>query len=502
VGVFPAEIEAGLEKAVRACASAMLTAAAEPVSPGDTRSTAGDLSLPDLYELRSVLVSTGLNRNDDWFDSSETYAARHTPVDKPFNLEHVPGDVIGHMTAASVVAADGSEVPEGSDPPASFHVVNGAVLYRHWPGDEARQSRMDRIIAEIDDPPAEGGWCVSMECRFKGFDYVLVPRDGAALATDRARVVARTEKTAFLTKHLRAYGGSGTYQGQAVGRVLRNITFSGVGLVRNPANPASVILPPESDKSEARFEPPSAQAVYEPHNESQESTMNEVETLKQQLAEARADLKAAEDRLAEAAKANFEKQLADAVAAREAAEAALQAAKAELDAARAAMAAAEAAKAELAARLDAVTAEAAAAAEAAKAADRASRVKAAYGFESDDEAKATAETLKALADEAFDKHLATIAEYKTKLTGLPAGETKLTDKPAPMGGGAKKVETVKAAIAGDPEPEPALNVATAAADEAERQLADEVLAYWGRGQAATADDGEPAKPKAKKSKAK
>ena len=42
--------------------------------------------------------------------------------------------------------------------------------------------------------------------------------------------------------HLRAYGGSGAYQEHKVGRLLRNITFSGKGYVNKPANPESIIF--------------------------------------------------------------------------------------------------------------------------------------------------------------------------------------------------------------------------------------------------------------------
>ena len=48
--------------------------------------------------------------------------------------------------------------------------------------------------------------------------------------------------SAFLTKHLRAYGGTGEYEGYKIGRSLRDISFSGKGLVSKPANPRSVIL--------------------------------------------------------------------------------------------------------------------------------------------------------------------------------------------------------------------------------------------------------------------
>jgi chromosome segregation ATPase len=91
---------------------------------------------------------------------------------------------------------------------------------------------MQQIIAEIE----EGKWFVSMECLFSGFDYSVMGEDG------KAKVVARTEESSFLTKHLRAYGGTGEYEGYKIGRSLRDISFSGKGLVSKPANPRSVIL--------------------------------------------------------------------------------------------------------------------------------------------------------------------------------------------------------------------------------------------------------------------
>lgn len=42
----------------------------------------------DLYYLDSVLVNTGWNLNDDFFDSNEVWTARTTPVDKQINLMH------------------------------------------------------------------------------------------------------------------------------------------------------------------------------------------------------------------------------------------------------------------------------------------------------------------------------------------------------------------------------------------------------------------------------
>ncbi len=186
----------------------------------------------DLYYLESVLVSCGWNKNDDVFMSEATWAARNTPEDKQFNFMHDENDIIGHITGSYVLTKDGKAVADDeSQMPEDFDIITQAVLYNSWTGAE-NQERMKKIIAEIE----EGKWYVSMECLFAGFDYALIGEEGSA------KVLARDEESAFLTKHLRAYGGTGEYQGYKVGRALKNISFSGKGLVAKPANPRSIII--------------------------------------------------------------------------------------------------------------------------------------------------------------------------------------------------------------------------------------------------------------------
>jgi hypothetical protein len=191
----------------------------------------------DLFHLSSILVSTGWNKNDDVFDPSETWKARSTPEDKPFNYMHDEMDIIGHITANRVVGFDGNPIDdETENPPKEFSIVTNAVIYKSWSDIEQRE-RVNTLIDEIQ----EGKWFVSMECLFPNFDYALIDSQGST------KIIERSEASAFLTKHLRAYGGSGLYEDYKVGRLLRNISFSGKGLVSKPANPRSVIL--EGNKS-------------------------------------------------------------------------------------------------------------------------------------------------------------------------------------------------------------------------------------------------------------
>ena len=236
-----------------------------------------NLNQVDLYYLNSVLVSTGWNKNDDVFDITETWAARNTPEDKQFNFMHDESDIIGHITANVVTDFEGNIISNEQDTvPESFNIVTSAVLYNSW-SDPELQERMEKLIAEIED----GKWFVSMECLFNNFDYAVVSPEGGN------QIIQRDEASAFLTKHLRAYGGTGEYEGYKVGRMLRNISFSGKGLVNNPANPRSVILPNTTDP----FQNSKATLISETNiketSMSDDSLRTQVDDLKAELAAAR-----------------------------------------------------------------------------------------------------------------------------------------------------------------------------------------------------------------------
>mgnify|MGYP003635956692 CR=1 FL=1 len=230
----------------------------------------------DLHYIESVLVSTGWNKNDDVFRADNTWSARNTPEDKQFNFGHDENDIIGHITGSYVLTKDGKAVADDdAASPDEFDIISQAVLYNSWTQLE-NKDRMEKIISEIKD----GKWFVSMECLFAGFDYALVNPEG------EAQVVARGEDSAFLTKHLRAYGGNGEYEGYKLGRALNNISFSGKGLVAKPANPRSVIL---NSKSTAQFKTNDINSnliIGEKH-------MSDTMLLEKQLAEVQGELSSA-----------------------------------------------------------------------------------------------------------------------------------------------------------------------------------------------------------------
>lgn len=290
INIFQREISDGIGELVKSTASVAYCSQAEIKGKEDNLENAmaniSDTEILDkviaenkdqidLYYLESVLVSTGWNKNDDVFMTEATWEARNTPEDKQFNFMHDENDIIGHITGSYVLSKDGKRV-ETDDMPEDFDIITQAVLYNSWTNEDNRD-RMQKIISEIE----EGKWYVSMECLFAGFDYALIDKNG------QAKILARDEQSAFLTKHLRAYGGTGEYEGYKIGRALKNIAFSGKGLVAKPANPRSVIINKNSSKA----------FVLDDNSRSLnigDFTMSDVSVLEKQIAELKTALASTE----------------------------------------------------------------------------------------------------------------------------------------------------------------------------------------------------------------
>jgi hypothetical protein len=237
--IFAQEIADGLEAKISTSASICYASVAEPcltdVLKRKEFKTLASLNDSDLYYVQSILVSSSWNKNDDIFDKAEVWLARNTPEDKPTNLEHDESVIIGHITSNWPITEDGSLIDEATamdSLPEKYHILTGSVIYRAFSSPELKD-RADKLIADIES----GNKFVSMECFFKGFDYGLINK-----STGEYKTLPRNDNTAYLTKFLRAYGGLGEHEDYKIGRVLRNITFSGKGFVEKPANPDSVIF--------------------------------------------------------------------------------------------------------------------------------------------------------------------------------------------------------------------------------------------------------------------
>lgn len=254
IPVYSQEIKDGIADKVKASASIAYCIKPELVEPSDEWVTKASEVLKsgrfkalssvtdsDLFFVKSILVSTNWNKNDDVFDKEEVWASRHTPSHKPDNLNHDEKLIIGHMVDVWPLDLDGNIIAEDTPIdklPDLFHLANGSVIYTTWSDNDFRQQVMDLI-----EKLKAGEGFVSMECLFRGFDYAV------KTPNDEFKILARNQETSFLTKHLRCYGGTGEYQDHKVGRLLRRITFSGKGYVDKPANENSIVFSQENGVS-------------------------------------------------------------------------------------------------------------------------------------------------------------------------------------------------------------------------------------------------------------
>ena len=277
IKIYAKEIEDGISEMVQANASIAYACPLSIADPTEDEKSRIEASLKseassnkgqkDLYYLDSVLVTTCWNRNDDVFNKSEVWAARSTPEDKPFNIEHDEHDIIGHITGNWIINNSGEIIPDETSEeelPDTYHIVTSSVMYKHWT-DPKLIARTKDLIEQIE----AGKKFVSMECLFTDFDYALASDSG------QMRTLGRNEESAFLTKHLRAYGGTGVYQGFKIGRMLKNIAFCGHGLVNKPANPSSIIF----DKYNPFVAPTEGSlAIFESSQAAQQSVLSKEET--------------------------------------------------------------------------------------------------------------------------------------------------------------------------------------------------------------------------------
>lgn len=249
--IYQAEKDAGLDSQMNKAGSstAFITA---PVRIGDIKKYFDGMSVadlvkatdtvqsveellgkeqPDLALVVAILVSTGWNLNDDIFTPEEVWKARSSPLHKPINDNHDIKRILGHMVQSRVLDKSGNEIElaENEAIPSEFDLEVAGVLYKAFP---ELTERINEIITKAE----AGEMFVSMEAWFPDFGYGLIDP-----ATGEIKLIERTEATAFLTKHLMIYGGSGKYQDYKVGRVLKDIIFGAQGFVDIPANPDSVI---------------------------------------------------------------------------------------------------------------------------------------------------------------------------------------------------------------------------------------------------------------------
>lgn len=187
----------------------------------------------DSFWFPAILVTTNWNRNDDVFTPTETFAARNTALYKPVgwlhNTTEQNNETIGVINS-NVVIDDNYNIINDILP--KFHIAVGILIWKKY---------FPSYGEEIENGIAKKELFVSMEALFSNFGYAI-KKPGS----EDIHLIDRDDESAWMTQFLRVYGGPGKIKVKdkeyRIGRWLRNITFSGVGCVHNPANPESIIL--------------------------------------------------------------------------------------------------------------------------------------------------------------------------------------------------------------------------------------------------------------------
>jgi hypothetical protein len=231
------------------------------LSPLKQKELAAKLQLPentqrDLLFMSAILVSTGTNKNGATFLGSELIKARGSIALKPLDIEHKEEKIIGHIVSNMYMDLNGNTLDDeklfnelASDQEKDVKLASASldkmtmdigivcVVYK---------DRFPALAEEIE----KGDWKVSMECYYDDFDVkigeLIIPKSELSLR------YSHLEKDINKDIKLVLAGRSlGTHR---VSRVLRNIRFCGVGIVKNPANEKSLILEAATDNLRTALE--------------------------------------------------------------------------------------------------------------------------------------------------------------------------------------------------------------------------------------------------------
>ena len=188
---------------------------------------------PDMLFFSGIFVSSGENLNKAFFLPSELVKSHTTINNKALDIEHDETQIVGHIYSSAFVDRHGNkldisnlqDMKQDELEKKDIDVMIAGIIYK---------SRFPELAKEV----KENKWKLSMETYFQDYDVkigdlILSKKEAEALGLAADNVLGRVARV--LKK------GKEVAKGE-IARVLRNLMFSGCGLVKNPANPRSVIL--------------------------------------------------------------------------------------------------------------------------------------------------------------------------------------------------------------------------------------------------------------------
>jgi len=190
---------------------------------------------PDLAYFTSRFVSSGTNLNNAHFMGSELVKARNSIVAKAVDVEHAEDEIIGHIYACEFTDKDGvrldiselSQLESTKLDAQDMHIEIASVVYK---------TRFSALANEIKN----GDWCVSMEAYYTNYDVMV---GGTLMTAEEAQLMGfDVANESLYGKSAKVVKSGEVIDQGVVAKVLRGICFSGVGIVKNPANKPSIVF--------------------------------------------------------------------------------------------------------------------------------------------------------------------------------------------------------------------------------------------------------------------
>ena len=196
----------------------------------------------------NAAVANRVNKNGDVIDVNTALAIYEDFINKPINIEHDRGKVIGVILAAGF-SEFGTDRPlkkeevEGSTKP--FNITLGGVLWK------VVNNNLTHMIERSSDPSSSDYQKISASWELGFSDYNIVVLDENEKNIENGEIIAEEEEIEKLKEYLKGFGGeerleNGKY---AYRQVIGDVLPLGIGLTENPAADVKGIITKSSEEN-------------------------------------------------------------------------------------------------------------------------------------------------------------------------------------------------------------------------------------------------------------
>jgi hypothetical protein len=190
-------------------------------------------------------VVNRVNKNGDVIDGETAAKIAKNFVNKPINIEHNRGQVIGCIVAANFSKFGSNESLAEADIKSMknpFNITLGGVIWKVVNRDLADQ------IEESNDPTSDNYMTISASWELGFNDFNIIVLDNGEKNIENGTVISDASQVEKLKDNLRGFGGSGKLGDDKFiyRQVLGKVVPLGVGFTLNPAaDVQGVATPPE-----------------------------------------------------------------------------------------------------------------------------------------------------------------------------------------------------------------------------------------------------------------